>query len=256
MNQKKQSKKEELGRSPEKWMKWIVRFIQEDLDCMSEEQWLKYAAECQALEYASPTLAATSGNPHIGAQQSVSWFLESEAGRQISDLTQEKTQKEISSIQNFLKEKVLALIDRRRTEIDLPAATLEIKAITPAKDHMKEYRKMLPYITKEAARQLLSKVGKHRLCRSSVLMKADSLDHWKYLLGFLLSSFGHAVRRCDECQYLFYAKRKDQFICGRKCTNLRGQRVWREKEKQGKAKAIRASRTPTPTRKGKKSYGS
>ncbi len=207
------------GQTPEKWLKWIVQFINKNLDTLTEQEqselaWGSYGILKQL------TLHASAGNKDIGAERTF-WLWVKGGGMPYK----------LPQLQSFLRATINALVDQGQVNIDLPAARLNIQTMKPSPKYQK-----LTY---------------HAQCIPTIWLKKEGTGPWGYHLGFLLSGFGHRLRRCRVCNVIFFASRQDQFVCGRTCINARGQRVWRDNLKKAKSSKAKTPRKTT-TRKGGK----
>lgn len=208
-----------VGKTPEKWLKWMVQFINKNLGTLTEKEQSELAwGSCGILKQL--TLHAAAGDKDIGAERTF-WLWVKGGGMPYT----------LPQLQSFLRTTIEALVDQGQVNIALPPARLNIQTMKPSPKYQK-----LTY---------------HVQCIPTIWLKKEGTGPWGYHLGFLLSGFGHRLRRCRVCSKIFFATRQDHVVCGRKCINARGQRVWRDNLKKAKSSKAKTPRKNT-TRKGGK----
>lgn len=206
-----------IGAGPISSIEWLLRFVQTDLDTLSEGQWSDLLVEVSAFARGHVPFRSTSG---------LAKEISSAYRRWDTSVSGDNRPPRGNVVKN-------ALIPLRKTVKELHS---EVKA---AMDHCFEvsHEVYLPPI------ELRLTVSDARFCqnglsqaeankRGILIVQAAKLEHtFYYYASLLLTEYLPRIKPCTVCERLYVAIRPDRYFCSARCLNRATQQRFRNRRK-------------------------
>lgn len=208
-----------IGDGPTSTIEWLLRFVQTDLENLSEGQWSDLLVEVSAFARGHVPFKSTAGLAKDISSSYSRWETSIRIGNKRR--SQGKVVKK-------------ALIPSRETVKELH---LEMKT---AMDHCFEHSHevYLPSIelslTVSDARFSENGLSQAEAKKRAVLIvHAAKLEHtFYYYASLLLTEYLPRIKHCTVCQKLYVAIRSDRYFCSARCLNRATQQRFRDRKKK------------------------